>query len=231
MKQEKQVKNRSYHRPVEILFEDRDILVVDKAPGILTIDNDRDHEKTAYRILTDYVRKGYSKSRNRIFIVHRIDRETSGILVFAKNENAKRFLQDHWDTTEKKYLAIAHGHPVKKSDIITTYLAENSAFFVYSTPNHAIGKLAKTEYKVVTESQKFSLLEINLLTGRKNQIRVHLSEIGHPVAGDDKYGDKNDGCKRLALHAKSISLMHPYSGKMLYFETETPEYFDRLMRK
>ncbi len=217
-------------RPVEIIHEDRDILVVDKAAGLLTIASDRECEKTAYSIMTDYVRKGCSKSRNRIFIVHRLDRDTSGILVLAKTMNAKRYLQDHWDQTGKKYLAIVHGHPAKKSDIIISYLAENRAFVVYSTGNPATGKLAKTEYKVVAGSRKFSLLEIKLLTGRKNQIRVHLSDIGHPVAGDPKYGHKNDGCSRLALHAKSISFVHPYSGKTLFFETETPEYFNRLMQ-
>ena len=196
----------------------------------MTIASDREREKTAYSILTDYVRKGYSKSRNRIFIVHRLDRDTSGILVFAKNERAKRFLQDNWDKTEKKYLAIVHGHPAKQSDIITSYLAENSAFVVYSTQNHAIGKLASTEYKVIAKSSRFSLLEVNLLTGRKNQIRVHLSEIGHPVAGDSKYGDKSDAGKRLALHAQSISFQHPYNFKTLSFHAKTPEYFDRLMK-
>lgn len=231
MRPGKQTKGSPHQRPVEILFEDRDILVVDKAPGVLTMASDREHERTAYSIMTDYVRKGYIKSRNRIFIVHRLDRDTSGVLVFAKNENSKRFLQDHWDQTEKKYLAIVHGHLARKSDIITSYLAENNAFVVYSTQNHSIGKLARTEYKVVKESPKFSMLEINLLTGRKNQIRVHLSDIGHPVAGDIKYGGKNDCCNRLALHAKSISLKHPYNGKSLYFETTTPEYFDRLMKR
>lgn len=221
---------KRHQRPAEILFEDRDILVVDKMSGILTIAAGRDKEKTAYSILTDYVRKGYSKSQKRIFIVHRLDRETSGILVFAKSEQAKFTLQDNWNQTEKKYLAVVHGHPSIKEQTISSYLAENKAFVVYSTPDKSIGKLSHTAYKVIRETRNFSLLEINLLTGRKHQIRVHLSDIGHPVAGDPKYGRKDDRYDRLALHAKSISFKHPYSGKKLFFETQTPDYFDRLMR-
>jgi RluA family pseudouridine synthase len=215
-------------RLVEILYEDRDIIVVDKAPGLLTVATDSGNEKTVYSILTDYIRKGCAKSRNRVFIVHRLDRETSGILVFAKNEKAKFTLQNDWDKTLKRYLAVVYGKMPKKADTISSYLIENKAFTVYSTPDSNTGKLSHTAYEVIEETENFSLLDIRLLTGRKNQIRVHMADINHPVVGDTKYGKRNDTYKRLALHAKSISFNHPYTGIPVSFETPIPEYFNWL---
>ena len=208
-----------------MLHEDRDILVVDKPAGLLTMGTDSDKTRTAYFILTDYVRKGYSKSRNRIFIVHRLDRETSGILIFAKTIEAKLYLQDQWKETKKKYL----GRCDKEAEIITTYLAENKAHIVYSTSNAAKGRLARTAYKVLKQTKDFALLEVDLLTGRKHQIRVHLAGIGHAVVGDRKYGKGGGGHPRLALHAQSISFKHPFSGERLTFETEVPVYFKQLV--
>ena len=212
-----------------ILYEDRDILVVDKPTGLLTIATDKAKSHTAYFMLTDYVRKGQSKSRNRLFIVHRLDRETSGILVFAKNKGAKLFLQGHWKETEKKYLAVVHGKLEKSSDTITSYLAENAAHIVYSTTDAKKGKLSRTAYKVLRERRGFSLLEVSPLTGRKNQIRVHLAGIGHPIVGDKKYGKGDKSHPRLALHARSISFKHPFSGEQLTFKAEVPAYFERLI--
>jgi len=220
---------KSLPRGLAILYEDRDILVVDKPAGLLTMGTDTDKKRTAYFVLTDYVRKGYSKSRNRIFIVHRLDRETSGILVFAKNVEAKLRLQEQWKETEKKYLAVVHGRFERKSETITTYLAENKAHFVYSTPDTTKGKLSRTAYTVLKETKDFALLEVDLLTGRKHQIRVHLAGIGHAVVGDEKYGKGDRGHARLALHARSISFKHPFSGKRVTFETKVPEYFNRLV--
>jgi RluA family pseudouridine synthase len=214
---------------MEILYEDKDILVVDKPAGLLTMGTDKNKSRTAYYILTDYVRRGSSKSRERIFIVHRLDQLTSGVLVLARSEDAKFTLQEQWKDTDKKYLAVVHGRMVPRSGTITSYLAENAAFKVYSTANATKGKLSHTAYKVLKESNRFSLLEIDLLTGRKNQIRVHMADKGHPVAGDRKYGDAHDGCKRLALHAWSISFKHPVSGRQMVFEAKPPRYFDELM--
>lgn len=216
-------------RGLAILHEDRDILVVDKPAGLLTMGTDTDKRRTAYFILTDYIRKGYSKSRNRIFIVHRLDRETSGILVFAKSEEAKLCLQSQWKETQKKYLAVVHGKCEKRSETITTYLAENKAYSVYSTSDTRKGRLSHTAYKVLKETKDFALLEVDPLTGRKHQIRVHLAGIGHPVVGDQKYGKGNKAHKRLALHARSISFRHPFSGKQLTFETKVPVYFNQLV--
>lgn len=213
-----------------ILYEDEDILVVDKIQGLLTIGTDREKEKTAHYLLNDYVRKGNERSRNRVFIVHRLDRETSGVLIFAKNEETKNYLQDYWQEFSKTYVAVVHGRLQKKEDIITSYLLENKAFRVYSVKDPDKGKFSKTGYKVLKESDKFSLLEIYLFTGRKHQIRAHLSEEGHPVVGDKIYGGANKETKRLALHASSLTIIHPYSQKEMSFETEIPSYFKTLVK-
>ena len=213
-----------------VLYEDRDIIVVEKPGGLLTMGTERDKSRTAHTILNEYVRKGNPHSRNRVYIVHRLDRETSGILVLAKSEAAKTFLQGHWQETDKRYLTVVHGSLTPKNGTISSYLAENSAFTVYSTPDPALGKLSHTEYRVLKETKGLSLLEIHLLSGRKHQIRVHLSEKGHPVIGDKKYG-KGDAYGTLALHARSLSFTHPVSGKRLSFATGIPDFFTRLVGK
>jgi tRNA pseudouridine32 synthase/23S rRNA pseudouridine746 synthase/23S rRNA pseudouridine1911/1915/1917 synthase len=229
MRKKSRSTNRHLPKGLEILYEDDDIIVVDKPAGLLAVGTDSNKTRTAYYILTDYVRKGNLKSRNRVFIVHRIDQWTSGVLIFAKSEEIKMRLQEQWKETQKKYLAIVHGRLSQKEGIITSYLAENKAFVVYSTKDPSKGKLAHTAYKVIKEAGQFSLLEINLLTGRKNQIRVHLADKGHPIAGDRKYGKADDGLKRLALHSKSISFKHPTTGRQMIFESKVPAYFSRLL--
>jgi tRNA pseudouridine32 synthase/23S rRNA pseudouridine746 synthase/23S rRNA pseudouridine1911/1915/1917 synthase len=214
---------------IVILHEDRDLIAVDKPPRLLTMGTDTEKSRTAYFILTDYVRKGDARSRKRIFIVHRLDRDTSGILLFAKTVEAKRRLQEHWDETTKKYLAVVHGRLEKPSDTITSYLAENRAQVVYSTRDRTRGRLACTAYRVLRQSPDFALLEIELLTGRKNQIRVHLADIGHPVVGDRKYGCADRAHPRMALHARSIAFTHPHTGEPLVIETAVPAYFEQLV--
>lgn len=217
-------------RGLSILYEDQDILLVDKISGLATISNANVRENTAYFLLNDYVRKGNSKSRSQVFIVHRLDQDTSGILVFAKSEAAKRFLQDAWPDFTKTYYAVVHGALKAKEGIITSYLAENSVFRMYSVTDPEKGKLAKTGYRVLKETPKYSLLEIDLLTGRKNQIRVHLADKGCPVVGDYKYGLKEKGNARLALHAATMTLLHPYTKAPMTFTTGMPHYFDTLMK-
>ncbi len=212
-----------------VLYEDRDILVVDKVSGLLTIGTETDKENTAYYRLNDYVRKGIQKSQNRVFIVHRLDRDTSGVLVFAKSEKAKRFLQDEWPAFKKRYYAVVHGRLLEKEGVITSYLAENSIHKMYSVPDPKKGKLAQTGYKVLRESNKYSLLEIDLLTGRKNQIRVQFAEKGYPVAGDKIYGLKGKGIKRLTLHAESITIVHPHTKEEMTFVSKVPDYFNQLL--
>ena len=214
---------------VTILHEDKEIIVVEKPSGLLTIGAERDKSRTLHKTLNEYVRKGDLRSKNRIYIVHRLDRETSGILILAKSETAKNFLQRNWHETEKRYLAVVYGLLTPKTGTISSYLAENSAFTVYSTPYQELGKLSHTTYTVLKESNGLSLLEIHLLTGRKHQIRVHMSEKGHPIVGDRKYGKRNEVLATLALHAKSISFIHPVSSERLTFETGTPYFIDRLV--
>lgn len=216
-------------RGFEILYEDADILVVDKPPKLLTMGTDREKSRTAYFILTDYVRKGCARSRKRVFIVHRLDRETSGVIVFAKSHEAKLRLQEQWQDTKKTYLAVVHGRCEKRTETITSYLAENKAHVVYSTPDAKKGKLSRTAYRVLKQTGSFALLEIDLLTGRKNQIRVHLADCGHPVVGDRKYGNAKTAHKRLALHAMSISFKHPVTDKQLTIKAEVPAYFSKLV--
>lgn len=213
-----------------ILYEDRDILVVDKVAGLLTMSDSRGPCTTAHSLLNDYVRRGNPKSKNRIYIVHRLDRETSGLLVFAKSEEARRYLQDEWQNFQKKYFAVVCGKMAKAEDVITSYLAENSAFKMYSTSDSKNGKLARTGYRVLKEAPNFSLLEVELFTGRKNQIRVHLADKGCPVAGDEKYGDKNKSFKKLTLHSAALTLTHPYSKEKMTFTSLIPAYFELLVK-
>jgi len=214
---------------IRILHDDRDIIVVEKPCGLLTVATDHGETRTAYYLLTDYVRKGCIRSRNRVFIVHRLDRETSGLLVFAKHEAAQRTLQDHWETTTKHYLAGVHGTPAPPTGTISSYLAENPAYIVYATSDHTQGKVARTDYRVIQSVRRFSLLEIAIMTGRKHQIRVHLANLGHPVVGDNKYGNVRDGYSRLALHAWSLSFDHPHTGQRMTFTTGIPSFVRSLM--
>ena len=214
---------------VTLLFEDADVLVVDKPSGLLTMGTDRDKSRTVHSILNDYVRKGNPKSPNRVYIVHRLDRDTSGILLFAKSERSKLFLQSDWENTRKIYLAVVTGQPAPPQGTISSYLTENSAFSVYSTPDPAKGKLSQTAYTLVKEQKGLSLVQIHLLTGRKHQIRVHFAEKGHPVVGDRKYGLGHPSCANLALHARSICFTHPVSGARLSFETGIPPLFTKLV--
>jgi RluA family pseudouridine synthase len=222
-------KKRYLPKGLEIIYEDDDILVVDKPAGLLTVGTATNKSRTAYYFLTDYVRKGNPKSRKQIFTVHRLDQWTSGVLIFAKSEEIKEILQSQWQDTEKKYIAVVHGKLAQKEGIISSYLAENKVYKVYSTTEAEKGKLAFTAYKVIKENERFSLLEINLMTGRKNQIRVHMADKGHPVVGDRKYGIRRDEYRRLALHSQSIAFKHPSTGRQLIFKTKIPGFFHQLM--
>jgi tRNA pseudouridine32 synthase/23S rRNA pseudouridine746 synthase/23S rRNA pseudouridine1911/1915/1917 synthase len=227
----KKKKGRGKHQPKGqiILHEDRDIIVVDKAPGLLTMGTNREKMKTVYYRLTDYVRKGNPKSHARIFIVHRLDREVSGILVFARSVAAKNALQTQWPDVEKHYLALVHGVPREPEGTFSSYLVENGVHSVHSTEDPRRGKLSHTAYKVLGRSRGISLLDINLLTGRKHQIRVHLAEHNLPIVGDTKYGERRSGARRLALHAKSIAFKHPHTGEPCFFETRVPHLFSRIL--
>jgi 23S rRNA-/tRNA-specific pseudouridylate synthase len=196
---------------MEILYEDGYLLVVSKEPGILTICTNRDESFTVENVLNDYVRKGCARSSKHVFVVHRLDRGTSGVLLFAKSGVVQQRLKEDWKSTEKYYLAAVRGHLKTKSGLFSSYLAENEDQFVHSK-----------------ETPTLSFVKIKLLTGRKNQIRVQFAEHGHPVVGDSKYGDCDPFRERLCLHAKSIAFDHPHSGKRLFFGTPIPDVFARL---
>jgi len=230
IKQFKRPPKRYQPKGLTIIYEDRDIIVVDKVNGLLTVSSEKVKDKTAYYLLNEYVRKGNQKSKRRVFIVHRLDRDTSGVIVFAKSENAKSYLQEDWQNFSKKYYTLVHGTMPQKEGVITSYLAQNSIYRMYSVTDPEKGKLAKTGYKVIKESTKFSLLEIDLLTGRKNQIRVHLADKGCAVAGDKKYGVTEKGIKRLMLHAASLTITHPFSKEKMTFTAKVPAYFESLLK-
>ncbi|MBW8016830.1 MAG: RluA family pseudouridine synthase [Planctomycetes bacterium] len=212
-------------KDLEILYEDKDILVINKPAGLLTVATATNKFKTAYYILTDYVRKGSLKSRKCVFTVHRLDQWTSGVLIFCKSEDAKDRLQDNWKQVQKTYVAVVYGKLKPKQGIITSYLFETKNYVVRSTTDKTKGKRAQTGYKVLKEVGQFSLVELDLLTGRKNQIRVHLADKGNPIRGDRKYGKDKDTYKRLALHAKSISFTHPTTNQRMTFEAKLPSHF------
>lgn len=225
----KQSTRKHLARGVEMLYEDDALVVINKPAGLLTVATPTEKVKTAHAVVTDYIRKGSAKSRKQVFTVHRLDQWTSGVLIFAKSQEIKDALQARWKETEKKYTAVVYGRMTPREGVIRSYLAENERFVVYSTKDKVKGKLAETGYKVVKENEELSLLEISLLTGRKNQIRVQMADRGHPVVGDRKYGREKDNYRRLALHSKSIVFKHPVSNETVAIEAAEPGYFKELM--
>ena len=220
---------RRHLKGLSLLYEDPDVIVVAKPFGLLTIGTAHDKSRTVHTILNEYVRKGNPKSRNRAYVVHRLDRDTSGILIFAKSELAKNSLQQQWAETEKMYLAVVHGRVFPSVGTISSYLEENKALRVFSVTVPGVGKLAQTGYTTLRESRGLTLLAIKLLTGRKHQIRVHFADRKNPVVGDKKYGKEGDGHQWLALHAQSLTFTQPVTGERLTFTTQIPEYFIKLL--
>ena len=214
-----------YHRRLKIVYEDDDIIVVNKGYGLLSMGNDKVKDGTAYSILREYVK--WSNPSNKIFIVHRLDRDTSGLMMFAKNEEAKTTMQHNWNNMvlNRKYVAVVEGVPDPAEGTIKSYLAENSQHEVYSTDNPEEGKLAVTRFTTIAEGKGYALLEVELDTGRKNQIRVHLSENGHPISGDRRYGAETSPIHRLALHARTLRFVHPTTRKEMNFTTPIPASF------
>ena len=214
---------------IKVVYEDDHLIVIEKPAGLLTIASETEKTKTAYYQLNEFLKLRTPRKRERIFIVHRLDRDTSGLIVFAKNEKVKRRLQDGWKEVEKRYYALVEGAPVKKEGWILSRLSETKSLKVYIDRHSDGAKLSKTKYRVLKSGREYSLLDILLETGRKNQIRVHLSEIGHPVAGDKKYGAKTDPLGRLGLHSYRLMFKHPVTGAPLRFDSKLPRRFDKLI--
>lgn len=225
----KKIPKRHQPKGFEILYEDRDLIIGNKVPGYLSVRALWEKENTIHAALNRYVRKGDPKSRKRVYVVHRLDQDTSGVLVYAKSVEVQQFLKDDWKNTKKIYYAVVLGRLAHKAGTITGYLYEDEDYRVHSTHDTQRGKLAHTRYKVIKETGKYSLVTIDLLTGKKNQIRVHFADVGHPVAGDTKYGTGKSKQERLALHARAITLTHPFSGKRLTVEAPVPEIFHKLV--
>jgi len=216
---------------IKILFEDESIIVIDKKAGLLSIATQKEIEKTAYSLLSEYVKR--KNQRSRIFIVHRLDKQTSGVMIFAKNQDVKIKLQQNWHEMiiERTYSVVVEGFVEQKEGTIISWLKENKMYKMYSvkTPDNDSRK-AITHYKVEKQNNEYSLLTIRLETGRKNQIRVHFFDLGFPVVGDVKYGATHNPIKRLGLHAKLIKFMHPVTNKVIRFESPIPSEFLRLVQ-
>lgn len=219
------------NRRLKVVYEDDDIIVVNKGYGLLSMGNDKVKDGTAYSILREYVKK--SNPANKIFIVHRLDRDTSGLMMFAKTVEAKEAMQHNWNNMvlERKYLAVVEGRLEETNGYIKSYLGETSQYEVYSTNDPTRGQLAVTRYRTLRAGGAYSLMEVELDTGRKNQIRVHMKELGHPISGDKKYGADTSPIHRLALHAQTLRFVHPTTGQEMAFSTPIPASFLSLTRR
>jgi 23S rRNA pseudouridine1911/1915/1917 synthase len=213
------------YKGLKIIFEDQHLIVIEKDEGTLSIATEKQKLHNAYSILSDHVKK--EDPRNRIFVIHRLDRETSGLMMFAKSEKIQKLMQESWNATiqERTYLAVTEGFVKQMEGTVESYLVENKALTVYSVSNPALGKHAITHYETLKHSETNSLLKVNLETGRKNQIRVHMKDIGFPIVGDEKYGSKTDPMNRLGLHAWVLAFVHPITQEEMYFETPIPRKF------
>ncbi len=211
--------------PFPLLYEDRHLLAMEKPPGLLSIATDREKTKTFYKAVAQYVEEA-SHGRDKIFIVHRLDREVSGVMIFAKSEQVKEDLQQSWEETEKIYLALVEGHPKEKQGTLETWLKENSVHISYvCQPGTPDAQFAVTHYRVLQTYPRNSLLEVRIETGRKHQIRVHLAGLGCPIVGDKLYGASGSPIKRMGLHAFSLAFTHPVTGERIRLEAPAPAVF------
>jgi RluA family pseudouridine synthase len=228
---ETKIKVSKIKNDLNIIYEDEDLIVVNKPHGLLSIATKEEKEYTLYHFVSNYLKE--KNKNNKVFIIHRLDKDTSGIVIFAKNQKTKNLFQNNWDkiVRERKYYAVVNGTLKEKEGTIKNYLVENDkSFMVYSTKNKNEGKLSITDYKVLKENKDYSLLDINIKTGRKNQIRVTFKDLGNPIVGDKKYGDGKSLIKRMALHQYKVELIDPRNNKKLIFKTEMPTSFKRLIK-
>jgi 23S rRNA pseudouridine1911/1915/1917 synthase len=221
------IAKKKTYRGISIIYEDNDVIVIDKHAGVLSVATDSKEKFTAYTILYDHVKR--KNPDGKIFIVHRLDRETSGLMMFSKSARVQKKLQENWNDIirERVYVAAVQGVVDPPSGEISSYLRENNNMVVYSS-QHDDGKYAITHYETLKTNPLYSLLKMSLRTGRKNQIRVHLHDIGHPIVGDKKYGSVVNPISRLCLHAQVLAFQHPVNGRELRFETSIPRKFHEL---
>ncbi len=217
-------------KTLNIIYEDNDFIVINKPSGLLSIASDKEKEVTAYRMVMDYIRT--VNPRERVYVVHRIDKDTSGVLMFSKDEKLKNDLQDSWNQLVKKrgYYAVVEGKLEKKQGTYKSWLRETKTNIMYSSYTRGDGQEAITHYKVVKENSKFSLVDVHIDSGRKNQIRVHMMDLGHKIVGDTKYGAQTNPLKRLGLHAYELEIIHPYTNKIMKFKADIPQTFTNLFK-
>ena len=215
-------------KKLDILYEDKYIIIVNKPAKLLTISTSKEKERTLFHYVYDYLKK--KNKNNKVFIVHRLDKDTSGIVVFAKTEDVKFYLQENWNKIKRGYVAVLNGNLKNSKGVLKNYLKETKTHLTYIV-NDTNGKLAITEYEKILENKNYTLVSINLKTGRKNQIRIQFSNIGNPIVGDKKYGLKNDPIKRMALHANYLTLIHPITKQNIEIDVDIPESFINLLNK
>lgn len=215
-------------KKLKILYEDKDILIVDKPAKLLTVSTSKEKYKTLFHQVFEYVKS--KNKHNKVFIVHRLDKDTSGIVVFAKSEDIKYKLQNNWNNIvrTRRYVAIVEGKVVKSGKIVS-YLKETKTLLTYSTKDKKNGKKAITLYNPIKNCGKYSLLEIDILTGRKNQIRVHMKDMNHPIIGDKKYGAQTNPIGRLGLHATVLEFYHPRTNELLKIASNIPKDFEKII--
>lgn len=215
---------------LKIYYEDASLIVIEKPTDLLSIASEAEQEKTAYFQLTDYLRMGKPHAKERVWIVHRLDRETSGLMIFAKTPQVKEILQTGWDKAEKRYEAVVEGHLKNTEGTFESDLDETNPFKVFSAKKSDLTRHAVTHYRVLARSEWRSLVELTLETGRRHQIRVQLSDAGCPIVGDKKYGAKSDPAKRLGLHSCFLRLPHPITQQELRFQSPLPKELVRLVK-
>ena len=215
---------------VKLVYEDEHILVINKGYGVLSMGTDTKKDGTAYSIMREYVK--YHDPRAKVFIVHRLDRDTSGLMMLAKTIEAKEAMQHNWNNMvlNRKYIAVVEGEVKQQEGVVKSYLAENSQYEVYSTDDPSKGQFAVTRYKCLKATKSYSMMEVELDTGRKNQIRVHMKDLGHPIAGDRKFGAAHSPINRLALHAQTLRFVHPITRREMNFSAPIPSGFRSLVK-
>lgn len=216
--------------PFPILYEDEHLIVVNKPAKLLSVANDKEKTRTAYHLVTDYVKA--RRVDDRIFVLHRLDRDTSGVLMFARDAETKELFQARWNeiVTRRGYLAVVEGVPKPAQDTIRSFLVETDTHLSFSGAPGKGAKEAVTSYQIVKAGSGYALLDISIETGRKNQIRVHMKEKGCPVAGDKQYGARTNPIGRLCLHANELSFTHPATGEQITFKAKMPRDFNRVFR-